>query len=128
MKRQFTALLMQVALVVALAPALRAQNGAGKQPPLARKVPHATEIHGYKLKDDYFWLREKKNPEVIKYLEDENAYSDEVMKPTDLSVPSKEGDYYYYSRTEEGKQYPYMCRKKGSMQASEEILLDLNKM
>jgi oligopeptidase B len=146
MKRRLTALLLAGALVVALAPALLAQNGAGKQPPLAKTVPHTTEIHGYKLKDNYFWLREKKNPDVIKYLEDENGYTDEVMKPTtqlqealykemlghikqtDLSVPSKIGEYYYYSRTEEGKQYPYMCRKKGSMQASEELLLDLNKM
>ena len=88
-----------------------------------------------RLKDDYFWLREKNNPEVIKYLEAENAYTEEVMKPTkelqetlykemlgrikqtDLSVPSRIGDYFYYSRTEEGKQYPYMCRRKGSMEA-----------
>ncbi|HEV8484946.1 MAG TPA: S9 family peptidase [Blastocatellia bacterium] len=146
MKRQFTALLLAGTLGVTLAPALLAQNDAGKQPPLAKKVPHTTEIHGYKLKDDYFWLREKKNPEVVKYLEAENAYTDEVMKPTkqleealykemlghikqtDLSVPSKIGEYYYYSRTEEGKQYPYMCRKKGGMEAIEELLLDLNKM
>ena len=146
MKRQFTALLLAGTLGVTFAPSLLAQNDAGKQPPLAKKVPHTTEIHGYKLKDDYFWLREKKNPEVVKYLEAENAYTDEVMKPTkqleealykemlghikqtDLSVPSKIGEYYYYSRTEEGKQYPYMCRRKGSMQASEELLLDLNKM
>src|SRR6185295_12703682 len=146
MKRQFTALILAGALVVTLAPALLAQNGAGSQPPMAKKTPHTTDIHGYKLKDDYFWLREKKNPEVIKYLEAENAYTDEVMKPTkqleealykemlghikqtDLSVPYKIGEYHYYSRTEEGKQYPYMCRKKGSMQGSEELLLDLNKM
>jgi oligopeptidase B len=146
MKRQFTALLLAGAMVVTLAPSLLAQNGDVKQPPLARAVPHTTEIHGYKLKDDYFWLREKKNPEVIRYLEAENAYTDEVMKPnkqleealykemlghikqTDLSVPYKIGQYHYYSRTEEGKQYPYMCRRKGSMQGSEELLLDLNKM
>jgi oligopeptidase B len=126
---------------------LPAQNGGDSlQPPVARKVPHVTEIHGHKLEDNYFWLREKKNPEVIKYLEDENAYADAVMKPTeqlqealykemlghikqtDLSVPSRIGEYYYYSRTEEGKQYPYMCRKKGSMEGQEEVLLDLNKM
>ena len=145
MKRLMRAFLLQAALLTLLAPIAPAQDGS-RQPPLATKVPHTTQIHGYTLKDDYFWLRQKENPEVIKYLEDENAYTEEVMKPTkelqetlykemlghikqtDLSVPSRIGDYYYYSRTEEGKQYPYQCRKKGSMEAPEEILLDLNKM
>jgi oligopeptidase B len=146
MKRLMTAFVLKAVLLVAtLAPATLAQNG-NSQPPIAKKVPHTTEIHGYTLKDDYFWLREKKNPEVLKYLEAENAYTEEVMKPTkefqevlykemlghikqtDLSVPSRIGEYYYYSRTEEGKQYPYMCRKKGSLEAKEEVLLDLNKL
>ncbi len=145
MKRLTTTILLNVLIVATLAPIALAQNGAG-QPPLARKVPHSTEIHGYTLKDDYFWLREKSNPEVIKYLEAENAYTEAVMKPTkefqealykemlghikqtDLSVPSRIGDYYYYSRTEEGKQYQYMCRKKGSLDGKEEMLLDLNKL
>jgi len=146
MKRLMTAFLLQAVLLVAtLAPAALAQNGYS-QPPTAKKVPHTTEIHSYTLKDDYFWLREKKNPEVLKYLEAENAYTEEVMKPTkefqealykemlghikqtDLSVPSRIGEYYYYSRTEEGKQYPYMCRKKGSLDGKEEVLLDLNKL
>jgi len=73
--------LQAVLLVATLAPATLAQNGH-PQPPIAKKVPHTTEIHGYTLKDDYFWLREKKNPEVLKYLEAENAYTEEVMKPT----------------------------------------------
>ena len=146
MKRQTTAVLLQAALLItALSPCALAQDG-NRQPPVAKKVPHLTKIHGYTLKDDYFWLREKKNPEVIKYLEDENAYTEEVMRPTkefqenlykemlghikqtDLSVPSRIGEYYYYSRTEEGKQYPYQCRKKGSLEAREEVLLDLNKL
>ena len=146
MKRLTTAFLLQAALLITLvAPFAVAQDG-NRQPPVAKKVPHETKIHGYTLKDDYFWLREKKNPEVIKYLEDENAYTEEVMRPTkefqdalykemlghikqtDLSVPSRIGDYYYYSRTEEGKQYPYQCRKKGSLEAKEEVLLDLNKL
>jgi len=146
MKRLTTALLLQAAfLVTPLSPCALAQDG-NRQPPVARKVAHVIQIHGYTLKDDYFWLRDKKNPEVIKYLEDENAYTEEVMSPnkdfqetlykemlshikqTDLSVPSRIGDYYYYSRTEEGKQYPYQCRKKGSLEASEEVLLDLNKL
>lgn len=146
MKRLTIVLRLQAVLLVAiLAAAAPAQNGHSK-PPVAKKIPHATEIHGYTLKDDYFWLREKQNPEVLKYLEAENAYTEEVMKPTkefqealykemlghikqtDLSVPSRIGEYYYYSRTEEGKQYPYMCRKKGSLDAKEELLLDLNKL
>jgi oligopeptidase B len=124
-------------------PAVLAQNVA-VQPPAAKKVPHETTIHGQTLHDDYFWLREKENPDVIKHLEAENAYTEAVMAPTkalqetlykemlgrikqtDLSVPTRIGDYVYYSRTEEGKQYPYRCRRKGSMSGAEEILLDLN--
>jgi oligopeptidase B len=121
-----------------------AEQTAPVQPPMAAQRPRTTEIHGYTLKDDYFWLRDKSNPEVITYLERENAYTEEVMKSTkgfqetlyaemlgrikqtDLSVPSRIGEYFYYSRTEEGKQYPSMCRRKGSMEGPEEILLDLN--
>jgi oligopeptidase B len=146
MRRTPSSLFVRAALTITVfAAGTSAQNGVNK-PPLAKRVPHVTEIHGYTLKDDYFWLREKKNPDVIKYLEEENAYTDEVMRPTkemqetlykemlgrikqtDLSVPSRIGDYYYYSRTEEGKQYPYMCRKKDSMDGKEELLLDLNKL
>ena len=146
MKRLTTSLLLQAAMLVTLlTPAALAQNG-DKQQPIAKKDTHVTEIHGYTLKDDYFWLREKKNPEVIKHLEKENAYTEEMMKPTkelqetlykeilghikqtDLTVPSRIGDYYYYSRTEEGKQYPYMCRKEGQHGSRRGILLDLNKL
>src|SRR5215510_11268347 len=146
MKRLATILFVQAALLLTLlSPFAQAQDGS-RQPPVAKKVPHVTQNHGYTMKDDYFWLREKQNPEVTKYLEAENAYTEDVMKPTkefqetlykemlghikqtDLSVPSRIGDYYYYSRTEEGKQYPYQCRKKGSMEAPEEVLLDLNKL
>ena len=96
--------------------------------------------------DNYFWLRDKPNPEVRAYLEAENAYTDAVMKPTeafqkklydemlgriketDVEVPYKEGDYFYYVRTEAGKQYPIRCRRKGSMEAPEEVLLDVNEL
>ena len=146
MKKLTIGLLLQATLVMALIAPLALSRGATITPPVAKKVSHETKIHGYTLKDDYFWLREKTNSEVTKYLEDENAYTEEVMKPTkdlqealykemlshikqtDLSVPSRIGDYYYYSRTEEGKQYPYQCRKKGSMEGKEEVLLDLNKL
>src|SRR5215813_869262 len=146
MKKLSTILFVQtVLLVTLLSPFAIAQDG-NVQPPVAKKVPHVTKIHGYTLNDDYFWLREKTNPEVLKYLEAENAYTDEVMKPTkdlqdtlykemlshikqtDMSVPSRIGAYYYYSRTEEGKQYPYLSRKKGSLEAKEQLILDCNKL
>jgi oligopeptidase B len=145
MKKQVVALVAPLAAVALVAPTAYAQQGA-QQPPVASKKVHTTQIHGYTLTDDYFWLREKSNPEVTKYLEAENAHTEALMKPTkalqetlynemlgrikqtDLSVPSRIGEYYYYSRTEEGKQYPYMCRRKGSMEAPEELLLDLNKL
>ena len=115
-------------------------------PPVAKKVPHTTTVHGTTLSDDYFWMRDKKNPEVIAYLEAENAYTAAIMKPTealqeslykemlsrikqtDANVPYRDGGYLYYTRTEEGKQYPIYARRKGSMDAPEEVLLDLNEM
>jgi oligopeptidase B len=96
--------------------------------------------------DPYYWLREKSNPRVREYLEQENAYtaattkglqpfSDALyaemlgrIKQTDLSVPTRRAGYLYYSRTEEGKQYPIQCRRKGGMEAPEEVLLDLNEL
>jgi oligopeptidase B len=115
-------------------------------PPVAKKLPKTTEVNGRQLVDNYFWLREKTNPEVREYLEAENAYTSAVMKPTeafqkrlydemlgriketDVDVPYKEGDYFYYSRTEAGKQYAIRCRKKGSLDAPEEVVLDVNEM
>jgi oligopeptidase B len=120
--------------------------GQRPQPPVAPVIEHRETRHGATVVDNYFWLREKSNPDVIKYLEAENAYTeamtkdlkpfeavlyDEMLghiKQTDLSVPVRRGDYYYYSRTEEGKQYPIQCRKKGSLDAKEEVLLDLNEL
>jgi oligopeptidase B len=116
------------------------------RPPVAAKKPHVTVTHGDTLRDDYFWLREKDNPDVVRYLEAENAYTDAVMEPTkplqeqlyremlsriqetDVNVPYRKGGYYYYSRTEQGKQYPIHCRRQGSMDAPEQVLLDLNEM
>ncbi len=115
-------------------------------PPVAKKIPHVTEVNGHKLVDNYFWLREKTNPEVRAYLEAENAYTDAVMKPTeafqkklydemvsrvketDVEVPYKEGDYFYYIRFEAGKQYPIRCRKKIGADANEEVILDVNEL
>jgi oligopeptidase B len=148
MKIHSAARLLAAPIVAALlGPETFAQvSSVSAQPPVAKKVPHETTIHGRTLEDNYFWIREKSNPEVIKYLESENAYTEEVMaatkglqeslykemlgriKQTDLSVPARIGEYFYYSRTEEGKQYPYRCRRKGSMNGPEEILLDLNQL
>lgn len=115
-------------------------------PPVAKKQPHKTVLHGDTLIDNYFWMKEKSNPEVIKHLEAENAYAAAVMKPTealqdtlykeyltrikqtDLSVPYRKGDYWYYTRTVEGQQYPIYCRKKGTLDAAEEIMLDANEL
>jgi oligopeptidase B len=116
------------------------------RPPMAKKVTHVEAVHGDKLTDEYFWLRDRKNPEVKGYLESENAYADAFMKPTealqarlyeemlgriketDLSVPFSRGEYLYYSRTEKGKQYPIYCRKKGTLEANEQVMLDVNEM
>ncbi len=144
--KKLSEFLLRPALAAALlAPMALAQDSA-PQPPVAKKVPHVTQVNGATLKDNYFWLRDRKDPDVLKYLEAENAYTEEIMKPTrdfqeslykemlshmkqtDLSVPARQGRYFYYSRTEEGKQYPYQCRKMGGMDAPEEILLDLNKL
>ena len=115
-------------------------------PPVAKKAPMEMIHHSDKRVDDYFWLREKNNPEVTAYLKAENAYTDTVLQPlaglreqlykemlarikeTDQNVPYRMGEYFYYSRTEEGKQYPIYCRKKGSLDAVEEVLLDLNEL
>jgi oligopeptidase B len=114
------------------------------RPPVARKNSHIELVHGDRREDDYFWLRRKEDPEVIAYLEAENAYTDAVMKPTeafqtrlyaemlarikedDTSVPYRRGGHFYYVRTETGKQYPIYCRKAGSLEAPEEVTLDLN--
>jgi oligopeptidase B len=119
---------------------------AQPQPPAASPKEHREVRHGATVIDNYYWLREKANPEVVQYLEAENAYTEAMtkdlqpfadslykemlghIKQTDLTVPVRRGNYLYYSRTEEGKQYPIQCRRKGAMDAPEEILLDLNEL
>jgi oligopeptidase B len=113
---------------------------------MAEKKTKTTNIHGTTLVDDYFWLREKTNPAVLAHLQAEDAYTQTVMKPTealqeklynemlshikqtDTNVPYRSGNYFYYTRTEEGKQYPIYCRKKGSVEAPEEVVLDQNEL
>jgi oligopeptidase B len=119
---------------------------APPNPPVARKVPRTIELHGQKLKDDYYWLRDKPSLEVREYLEAENAYADAFMagteglqkrlyeetlsriKETDLTVPYKRGGWYYATRTEAGKQYPIYTRRKGSADTAAEVFLDLNEL
>ncbi|NJO38516.1 MAG: S9 family peptidase [Rhizobiales bacterium] len=114
------------------------------RPPVAKTIEHEIEIHGHRRTDPYAWLKNKDDPEVIAYLEAENAYTEQQMAPTealqrtlfdemvgriqetDLSVPVRIDAYLYYSRTEEGRQYPIYCRKAGDDTAEEEVLLDLN--
>jgi oligopeptidase B len=116
------------------------------KPPIAEKIPVQLEKHGHVRVDDYHWLNERDNSEVIDYLKAENEYTDAVMAPTqrlqetlfqefkerikqtDVSVPYKNDGYFYYSRTEEGKEYPIYCRKKDSLEASEQIMLNVNEM
>ncbi len=116
------------------------------QPPAAKKISKELAIHGDTRIDNYYWMNERENPEVISYLNAENAYTDAVMKHTeplqeklyeeikskikqdDESVPYKDNGYFYYSRTVPETEYFLLCRKKGDLKAQEEVLLDVNKM
>ncbi len=118
------------------------------KPPIARKNPKTTQIHGYTVTDDYAWLADKTktDKDVLAYLKAEDDYAKAMMKPTegfqealykemlgriketDENVPYKKGDYFYYTRTEQGKQYPIYCRKKGGLTAPEEVTIDMNEM
>jgi oligopeptidase B len=115
-------------------------------PPMAKRVPHRLEAHGHVRTDPYYWLRDREDPEVIAHLEAENTYTDAVMAHTealqeelfreivaripqeDESPPYRLGDYWYYSRFEEGDEYAIHARKKGSLEAPEEVLLDVPEM
>src|ERR1041385_1983956 len=142
-------LLLYVLCVLPNSSEVKAQSNGGAgapQPPMAEKKPKTTNIHGVTLVDDYFWLREKTNPAVMAHLQAENDYADAMMKPTsalqeklynemlghikqtDDTVPYKWGDYFYYSRTVTGLQYPIFCRKKGSTTAPEEVVIDVNEL
>jgi len=114
------------------------------QPPIAPKKPHTYSIHGDQIEDPYFGLRYKDDPEVMQYLEAENAYTEFVLKEyqqvreklfqelksrikeDDSSPPAKSDNYYYYSRVEASKQYSIYCRKKDNLEQPEQIILDSN--
>jgi oligopeptidase B len=113
-------------------------------PPLARREPVESVVHGDRRVDHYAWLRQKENPAVIAYLEAENAYTETILRPTeqfqealyqemlgriqqtDLSVPYRLRGYLYFTRTEEGKQYPIHYRRREASGSLDELLLDLN--
>lgn len=141
------AAVLLAASLLALSCAPSGPSGSGAAlptPPVAKVVPHELTMHGDVRVDNYYWLKERDNPEVIAYLKAENAYLDAVMKHTeplqkklydeivgrikkdDDSVPYKRDDYYYYVRYVEGGEYPVYCRKKGSLDAPEEVMLDGN--
>jgi oligopeptidase B len=120
------------------------QRSSAPQPPVARRQAVEHVVHGDRLTDEYAWLCDKNNPEVIAYLNAENAYTDAALRDTepfqeklyqemlgrilqtDLSVPYRLRGYLYLTRTEEGKQYPLHYRKRDADSAPEELLLDLN--
>ena len=114
--------------------------------PVAKVMPDTLTMHGYQWVDPYAWMKDvaRDKAETIAYVEAENAYTDAMMKrtealqtqlfqemksrikETDLDVPERDGEFYYYTRTEQGEGYPIYCRKKGTLEAAEEILLDVN--
>jgi oligopeptidase B len=115
-------------------------------PPAAKKVPHKFEKFGHVRVDDYYWMHQRDNPEVKAYLEAENAYAETMMAPlkgfqetlfnefktrikqTDTTAPYLRDGYYYYTRTEQDRQYPIHCRKQGSLEAAEQVVLDVNEI
>lgn len=137
-------LLITIFTIISCKQETNTNNMLHLKPPIAKKLERLDTVNGVILKDDYYWLRERESEEVLDYLKSENKYTDDMtehLKPLqdelykemvarinedDASVPIKKGDYYYYSRMEKGKNYSINCRKKGSLDAEEEIILDEN--
>src|SRR6266481_9002280 len=129
---------------LSIAPADVAHEFPHPQPPIAARKPVEHRLHDDLRVDDYAWLREKDNPDVIRHLEAENAYTKSVLQPTeafqeylyqemlgriqqtDLSVPYRLRGYLYFTRTEEGKQHAVHCRRRDTEGSAEELLLELN--
>jgi oligopeptidase B len=133
-------------MLLPLAVPLAAQAAEALSPPVAQKHPRVMSKFGDRRVDDYYWLREKDDPRVTEYLEAENRYTQAATRPlegfrdrlykeilarikeTDESVPYRRHGYWYYQREVEGLQYPIYCRRKGSMEGAEEVLLDVNEL
>lgn len=126
--------------------AMAACSPANDKSPMPEKIPQELEIHGDVRVDNYFWLNDRENPAVIDWLEKQNAWTDKVMAPMaglkqslfdemkarikeeETSAPYRDGDYWYYYRYEAGQEYPIYCRKKGNLDADEQVLLDVNEI
>ncbi len=137
--------LLQITFLLVLMTSCSTED-PGPQAPVAEIRPVTLELHDSKRVDDYYWLRERENPDVIAYLEAENTFTESELSPfkglhgvlvqemtarikqDDASVPYRRGNYYYYTRYEEGNEYKIYARKRGSLDADEEILLDVNKL
>jgi len=147
MRNRLSLRLMFVALILMALSALDCARETQKTtpiPPTAKAIPKADTLFGDIRIDNYFWLRDKTNPEVIKYLEAENAYTDSMtahlkklqdglydemvdrLVETDTSAPVQIDNYYYYTRTVKNQQYPLYCRKNATPSGGEEVLLDPN--
>jgi oligopeptidase B len=136
----------KVVLAMILSLTALAGCGGGDKAPMAEIRPHEMTIHGHTRVDDYFWLNERDNPEVIAYLEAENAYLEKVMahtedlredlfeemkgriKKDDAAVPYEKNGYWYYTRYVTGGEYALHCRRPGSMEGAEEVMFDGNAM
>ncbi|MCD6180223.1 MAG: S9 family peptidase, partial [Bacteroidales bacterium] len=135
--------------LIAISSAFTACNNSKNMniiPPVAKIIPHEMTIHNDTRVDNYYWLNQRENPEVVQYLTDENTYTDAILKHTeefqtklyneilgrikqdDNSVPYFKNEYWYYTRYEEGKEYPIYCRKFKSLDADEQIMLNVNKL
>ena len=139
---RFYSVLLGVAFALVSGPIACRRAEPGPKPPVAEKIPKEFREFAKTRVDNYYWLRERENPKVVEYLKAENDYLSAMLKPTeplqeklyqeivgrikpvDASVPYRDNGYYYFSRFEEGKEYPVYCRKKGSLDAPEEVLLD----
>ena len=125
---------------------LPAAEEPSPRPPAAKRIPKELVMHGHSRVDEYYWLNQRQDPEVVAYLQAENAYTDAVMRPQaalrealykemvgrmkqdDTSVPHRDNDYWYYTRYEKGKEYPVHCRRRKNMRGAEQVLLDGNRM
>jgi oligopeptidase B len=133
-------------LLLLLASPASLLSAQAPQPPVAKVIPKVDTLHGDVRVDPYFWMRNRSDPDLITWLEQENAYTAAMMKhteqlqetiyqeivarirETDQQVPEKRGAYFYYTRTEKGKSYPIFARKRGSLDAPEEVIFDQNEM